>query len=206
MNGIKRRTCITPFKLALFFLCVLILRDLSTPELYAQGSPTITTSSLASGVVGSSYSQTLAASGGTSPYSWTVSAGSLPAGLALSAAGVISGTPMTAGTSTFTVQATDSASQTATKELSITISSPLTITTASLPAGVVGSAYSQTLAASGGTSPYSWTVSVGSLPPGLSLSAAGVISGTPATAGSSTFTVQATDSPSQTATKQLSIT
>jgi len=86
--------------------------------------PKITTTSLPGGVHGSAYSATLKASGGKTPYTWSISAGSLPAGLTLSAStGVISGTPTTAGTSNFTVRVTDSESPTvsATKALSITI-------------------------------------------------------------------------------------
>src|SRR5207253_321791 len=119
----------------------------------------------------------LAAAGGTVPFAWSVSVGALPAGLSLSAAGVISGKMGAAGTSNFTVQVTDSGSQTATKALSITITLSLTITTASLTPGVAGVAYSQNLEAAGGTAPFAWSVSVGALPAGLSLSAAGVISG-----------------------------
>jgi hypothetical protein len=82
------------------------------------------------------------------------------------------------------------------------------ITTSSLPDATVGSAYSQDLSASSGTSPYSWSVTSGSLPAGLSLASDGTISGTPASAGTSTFTVQVTDSgnPAQTATQQLTLT
>jgi hypothetical protein len=86
---------------------------------------------------------------------------------------------------------------------------PLTVTTSSLPAATLNAAYSTTLAASGGTMPYTWSITTGSLPSGLSLnSSTGVISGTPATTGSSSFTAQAADSstPVQTATSSLSIT
>jgi hypothetical protein len=175
----------------------------------------VTTTSLADGMVGTAYSQTLAASGGTSPYTWSVTVGTLPAGLNLNAStGAISGTPTAAGTSTFTVTATDSTTpthQTASKQLSITISAAaLSIATASLPDGTVDTAYSQTLAASGGTPPYTWSVTVGTLPAGLTLNTStGAISGTPTAEGTSTFTVTATDSTTpthQTASRQLSIT
>jgi uncharacterized repeat protein (TIGR03803 family) len=169
---------------------------------------TITTASLPSGTVGSAYSSTLTAIGGTLPYSWTVTSGSLPAGLSLSNGGTISGTPTSAGQSNFTVQVADSSLpvQKATKPLSISISSSgasLKITTASLPNGIVGTAYSTTLTASGGTTPYSWTLVSGALPAGLSLSVGGTISGTPTSAGPSNFTVQVTDSsnPVQQASK-----
>lgn len=88
------------------------------------GTPvSITTSSLPNGTVGASYSQTLVASGGTSPYTWSLASGSgpLPAGLTLTSNGTITGTPTTAGTSTFTVRAADSASGSAQKSLSITV-------------------------------------------------------------------------------------
>ncbi|HXM98965.1 MAG TPA: Ig domain-containing protein, partial [Candidatus Dormibacteraeota bacterium] len=85
----------------------------------------ITTTSLPSGVVTSNYNQTLQSSGGTNPVTWTITTGTLPAGLTLNAAtGSISGTPTTTGMSAFTVKATDSTAptaQTATANLSITV-------------------------------------------------------------------------------------
>ena len=168
----------------------------------------ISTSSLASGTTGVAYSQSLTATGGVSPYSWSVS-GTLPAGLSLSTAGVISGTPTAAGTSTFTVTVTDTRGTTATRSLSITVSAPsatLAITTTSLPAATRNTAYSQKLAATGGTTPYTWSVSSGSLPRGLSLgSSTGVISGTPTRTGTSTFTIRVRAANGSTATKSLSI-
>jgi uncharacterized protein (TIGR03437 family) len=169
---------------------------------------TVTTTSLPNGTAGVAYSQTLAATGGTPPYSnWTVSSGSLPAGLSLSAStGAISGTPTTATvtpTPSFNVTVKDSAGAISpAKTLSITIVPALSITTVSLPNGVLGTAYSQTLTATGGTPPYSnWTIATGSLPPGLSLnSSSGLISGTPTTAGGYPFTASVKDSAGNTAT------
>jgi putative Ig domain-containing protein/matrixin/Ig-like domain-containing protein len=88
------------------------------------GQLTITTSSLSTGTVGTSYNQSLSASGGTPPYGWSLVAGSgtLPAGLNLSGAGVISGTPTVAGTSNFTVKVTDNVAATVQKALSIVVS------------------------------------------------------------------------------------
>jgi hypothetical protein len=166
-------------------------------------APNISTASLPAGTVGTTYSQNLAATGGTTPYTWTISAGTLPVGLSLSTGGVISGTPTAAATSNFTVQV--SCGGTATKALSILVNPAApSITTASLPAGTVGAAYSQTLAATGGTLPRTWTVSAGSLPAGLSLSTGGLISGTPTAAATSNFTVQV--SGGGIATKALAIT
>ena len=171
---------------------------------------TITTTSLAGASLNKSYSATLASTGGVGTISWTVTTGSLPVGLTLSTAGAISGTPTTAGTSNFTVTAKDSGTpqQSVQQALSITVTSVLTITTTTLPNGVVGTAYSNSLSAAGGTGTVTFSVTAGSLPAGVSLSTAGAFSGTPAAAGTFTFTVTATDSgsPVQTATQQLSIT
>jgi hypothetical protein len=172
---------------------------------------TVTTGSLPGAALSVAYSQTLQAAGGVPPYKWTLTAGSLPAGLNLSTAGVISGTPTgTIGTSSFTVTVTDSqtpTSATNTANLSITVAlAPLSVATTSLAGAVINSAYSQTLLANGGTPPYTWSISAGALPPGLILNpATGVIAGTPTTTGTSTFTAKVTDSAASTATAILSI-
>ena len=172
----------------------------------------ITTTSLPNGQIGVAYSQMVQATGGVTPYSWSIVSGSLPAGLSLgSSTGTISGTPTTSGTLNFTVRVTDSQGTPDTDDqaLSIYIPADLVVTTSSLPGGQTGVAYSQTLAATGGTTPYSWSVISGSLPAGLSLgSSTGTISGTPTATGTSNFTVRVTDSqsPADTATKALSIT
>jgi hypothetical protein len=159
---------------------------------------TITTSgTLPVGVVSSVYGPvTISATGGTAPYMWS---GTPPAGLSLSSAGVLSGTPTAAGTTSFTIQAKDSAStpQTATLSATLTINAALAITTTSpLPSGLINSAYSTTLAASGGVTPYTWSLASGSaaLPAGLSLSSAGVLSGTPTAAFSGNLDIQVADS------------
>ena len=175
--------------------------------------PSVTTTSLANGTVGTAYSVTLQEAGGVSPFMWSITSGTLPAGLSLNAStGAIAGNPTTAGTFNITVKVADSGNPqlSGTKQLSITIAAPvLTVTTTSLPAGDVGLAYSSTLTFSGGTSPVNWSVTVGALPGGLNLNAStGQISGTPTAAGTFNFTVQASDSsnPVQLATKALSIT
>jgi YVTN family beta-propeller protein len=155
----------------------------------------VTTPLLPGSTVGTEYSQVLQASGGTAPYTWTIASGSLPAGLSLSAGGTISGTPTTAGISSFTVTVKDVNSLTATSPtLSIAVVAQVTVTTANLPGGVIGTAYSQALQAAGGTAPYTWTITSGSLPPGLSLNnTTGIISGTPTTAGTFNTTVSVAD-------------
>jgi hypothetical protein len=168
----------------------------------------VTTTSLPNGTVGVAYSQTLAASGGTTPYSWSLTTGSLPAGLTLNAStGAISGTPTAAGNSSFTVQVRDSAQATAPRQLSIFVNSasPLAITTTSLPSGAMGTAYSQTLAATGGTTPYTWILAGGTLPAGLTLSQNGTISGTPTATGTSSFSIQVRDAVQVTVSAGFSI-
>ena len=122
----------------------------------------------------------------------------------MSAAGVISGTPTTAGTRNFSARVTDGAPVSTTKPLSIVVNPPPVITTTSLPAATVGVPYSTTLQASGGIPPYVWSVASGALPAGLVLSPDGVISGTPTTVGPSTFTIRV-DDPGAVALRSLTL-
>ena len=151
-------------------------------------------SPLPTGRAGTSYSQNLTAAGGLSPYSWSIQSGTLPAGLSLSASGLISGTPTNISNSTSIVfKVTDSRGVTATKELAIAIVGMPSIATAALSSGQKGIYYSQNLTATGGLAPYTWTQQSGSLPTGLTLSGAGVINGIPTASGNSTFSVIVTD-------------
>src|SRR5262249_37572461 len=110
----------------------------------------------------------------------------------------------------FTVRVVDSSNpqQSAQATLTLTVAAGLTITTASLPTGVVSTPYMATVAASGGTAPYTFSISsMAGLPPGLTMSNSGNISGTPSMTGRFTFTVLATDAstPTQMATMQYTI-
>lgn len=174
----------------------------------------VATASLPDAAQDIGYSDVLAAAGGTAPYTWSVSSGSLPDGLSLDpASGAITGTPTGSGQSTFTVQVTDSSGAGATAMADLTLqvdAAPgLTITTAGLSQAAQGNFYSDSLDTDGGTSPVTWSVTSGSLPDGLSLDpGAGTISGTPTGSGTSHFTVEATDSSTpapETATAHLSI-
>ena len=170
----------------------------------------ISTTSLPAGALGAPYAQTLTSIGGTGALTWSLgSTSTLPSGLNLSAQGQIAGTPTVYGTFPFQVRVTDAAAQlTATKSLSISISntSVLTVTTTSpLPSGALGVAYSQTLQATGGTAPYTWSAT--GLPAGLTLDpATGILSGTPTAGGTSTIAVTVTDAARGTATASLSLT
>jgi hypothetical protein len=170
----------------------------------------VTTTSLPSATAGVAYSTTLAAAGGIPPYSWTLTAGSLPAGLTLKPNGTIAGKPTAGGTSDFTVEVADSNNpfSTAPASLSITVGvAPLVVTTAAtLPTAYAGTPYSLKLGADGGTAPYTWTLSGGTLPAGLKLKSNGTISGTPTTAGTAMLTVKVSDAENPAATAAASLT
>lgn len=156
----------------------------------------VTTSSLPVGTAGVAYSQSLSASGGTGPYVWTITSGSLPGGLSLSTSGQITGTPSGGNGSgaSITFRATDASGCQVSRSLVLRVCPVISLSPSTLPAPVLGAAYSQATAASGGVSPYVYSVSSGSLPAGLSLNAStGVISGTASSLSSASFTLRATD-------------
>ena len=181
--------------------------DAETPP--ATGSATVNVnvlgltnaSPLPPGTTTATYSATFKAVGGTGTY--TFSASGLPSGLSLSTSGVLSGPVTQPGQYSFSVQVTSGAI-TASSTYSLTISpaaGPLSVTAPSLTSGTVNLPYSATLsaAATGGTPPYQWSIQSGALPPGLSLSATGILSGTPAapvilsSQSTYTFGVEVTD-------------
>jgi len=173
----------------------------------------ISTASLPNGVAGTPYlSPVLAASGGTPPYTWSIVSGA-PAGISLNANNALSGTVATPSSNNpVVVKVVDSgiglAQQSTTKQLSLTFNPALVIGTNSpLPTGNTGVPYSQQLTSSGGVGTITWSYS-GSLPTGMGVNGAGLLSGTPTASGPYTFTAQAMDSgsPQQIVTKQLSFT
>jgi hypothetical protein len=185
-----------------------------TPSLGAidpAGTCNISHSGVGTGTVGQAVSYVFTANGcGGGTLTWTVSSGSLPAGSSGCASSTgssctVSGTLTTAATYTPNIHVTDGSGNTADDPLSITVNVAPVIITASLPGGTVGTAYSQSLSGTGGTTPYTWTVSAGALPTSLSLSSGGIISGTPSAAGTFNFTVKLTDVNSVFITKALSI-
>ena len=156
-----------------------------------KSNPSVKTTSMPDGSVGTAYSATLQATGGTAPYTWALKSGTLPAGISLSAGGSMSGTPSSAGTvSALVFQVTDANKNSASSgNLSLKVNPELApvVQTSILQNGNVGVAYSATLTATGGTKPYTWSVKPpGTLPDGLTLeSTTGAITGTPTTAGTS---------------------
>jgi PKD repeat protein len=170
------------------------------------GTVALSPVTLPGGTIGVAYGQTITASRGTAPFTFAVSSGTLPAGLALSPAGSLTGTPTAAGTFNFAVRATDANGCTGTQNYSIVVACPtITLSPATLPSGTVGIAYSQTITASGGVGPYSFTVTNGALPTGLTLSPGGVLSGTPTTTGNFTFIVTGTDANGCSASRGYSV-
>ncbi|NOT64283.1 MAG: hypothetical protein HOP19_29045, partial [Acidobacteria bacterium] len=161
---------------------------------------TIAPATLPNGSLGAAYNQTLTASGGATPYTFSVMGGALPNGLALSGSGALSGTASASGSFTFTVKATDANGCTATRDYTLVIGScpAITINPATLPNVTIGVAYNQTLTATGGTSPYSFSLMTGSLPTSLTLNSNGTLSGTvglgaPSYPPTINFTAKATD-------------
>ncbi|MDN8662653.1 putative Ig domain-containing protein [Stenotrophomonas indicatrix] len=144
--------------------------------------------------VGAGYSQTLSGSGGTAPYTFAITAGSLPAGLSLNTStGALAGTPTAAGTFNFTVTATDANTFTGSRAYSLVVALPvIVIAPTTLPDGTVAAAYSQSVSASGGIAPYTYAITAGALPTGLTLGGTGGITGTPTAGGTFNFTVTAT--------------
>jgi kumamolisin len=166
---------------------------------FTDGPPTSTAT------VGTAYSFTYTASGSPAP-TFSVPPGSLPTGLSLSSAGVISGTPTADGVFTGTVTAGNGVSPAATQNFSITVNQAPAITNGPPPStATVGSSYSFTFTASGYPVP-TFSVPPGSLPTGLSLSSAGAISGTPTADGVFTGTVTAGNGIGTAATQNFSIT
>lgn len=213
----ERKSLRIPFAIGLLsVLCA--LAGCSGTSLTPSGTLAITTSSLPNGQVGTAYSATLGATGGTAPYTWSLPSGTLPAGLTLKAStGAISGTPtaaVSASALTFTVSDSSSPALSKSVSLSLTISSAapatLSITTSSLPSGQAGASYSATLVATGGTAPYTWSLTSGTLPTGLTLNtSAGTIIGIPTATSSAmalTFTVTDSGNPAQSKSASLTLT
>jgi len=155
----------------------------------------------------SPYSDTFQAAGGGGPYTWSYTNGTLPPGLILNTqSGVLSGSPTSVGTYNFSIVATDSAQNSGIKNYTYTISSVgIVLSPSTLPQATVNVAYSQALSATGGTSPYSFTVTTGTLPTGITLSSGGTLSGTCGISIERTFTVTATDANGNTGTQQYTL-
>jgi hypothetical protein len=163
-----------------------------TQAAFACPSITVNPSTIPAGTTGAAYGQMFTATGGTGPYGFALT-GTLPTGISFTSP-TLSGTPTQSGSFPVTVTATDASNCTGSTNYTLVINCPsITVSPSSLPNGFVGTAYSQTVTAGGGTAPYSFTISAGTQPAGLTLASDGGLSGTPTTAGTYNFTVKATD-------------
>ncbi len=174
----------------------------------------LSTQNLPGAAEGLAYAQPIIATGGVGPtYTWTIPAGALPPGLTITGNGMtanVHGTPIQPGFFSFTAQVEDTVGNVASLLYGINVlpTNPLSVVSASLPLGTAGVAYTAQLDAAGGNAPYTWTISQGVLPPGLSLLTAGAatyIDGTPVTSGAWSFDVQVTDAGARTAVAPLVI-
>ena len=168
-------------------------------------SPVVATTALPSGIQDQPYTASLAATSGTPPFTWSAPPGSLPAGIVLSAAGALTGTPTVQGTFSPTFTVTDANGLTGSKPLSILITPPGSpvISTSSLPDGARTETYSASLSATGGTPPYAWSAT--GLPAGIALSAAGALTGTPTEEGTFSPVFTVTDAATTQAQKSLEL-
>ncbi len=176
----------------------------------ATGPLTLICPSLQTVTVGDSINESCYANGATPPISYTISSGTLPPSLTFNPSTVnvanFSGTVTKAGNFAFTVKATDTSqpAQTAAQNFSVTVNPPPPLTSGwnSTQFGQAHVPVYQFLPVYGGLPPYSYSLTAGALPAGLTLSPSGTISGTPLVAGSSAFSVTVTDSyvPQQTVT------
>jgi hypothetical protein len=172
---------------------------------------TIQSQSVPGGTVGQAYSQTLTAlavtstnpvQGSPASASWTIQSGNLPAGVTLSTAGVLSGTPTTEGSYTFVVRADGGGSVSDTETETLVIRQPIVVSSPFRGAqkSEVGVSFSATQTATGGNGTFTWALASGSAPAGLELAPDGTISGTPAAPGRFAFVMHVTDGEGRVAT------
>ena len=170
----------------------------------------ITVSPLTSATVGTRFSKSFNVNGGIAPYTWSIASGILPPGLSLiPTTGYLAGIPTAWGIYSFTVMVTDGEGipATATKLFNLTVAvDPPAIITVSPLSSTRGIAYSKQFSVNGGVAPYTWLVASGTLPPGLTLSTQGRLTGTPITAGTYVVIIQAMDSQGAVASKAFTMT
>ncbi|NMO19582.1 endonuclease [Pyxidicoccus fallax] len=173
-------------------------------QLTVRGGLFVATASLPDAYTDAAYGHSLSSEDGQPPYTWTLTAGTLPAGLRFLGSGAIEGTASTPGTFSLTVRVTDAQGATDSSTLTLTVHAPPSVSRFELPDAYVDDSYSATLTVTGGRAPYSWRIDSGTLPQGLSLtSGSGTISGTPGAPATTSVTVRVTDSGGRFATRTL---
>jgi hypothetical protein len=187
--------------------CNPIQTDTRTFQITVHPALAIATTTLPDATLATSYSASLTASGGLPPYRWTNVGGPLPPGLSLTEAGILSGTPMSLGNFTLTLRVSDSFAPVneVNRTFTLAIVRPLTINTLSLPNAILNLDYSRQLQAEGGTPPFTWLVTSGTLPAELKLTTDGLLQGTPKVVGSESFTVTVTDSRGMAASRNFTL-
>ena len=160
---------------------------------------------LAAGRVGSAAGVSLSAEGGLAPYRWQRTLGELPPGVVLEEEGSFSGRPTTVGSYEFTAEVTDALGARQTRVFSWSIGAYEITTEAALGVASLGNGFERALTVAGGSPVFDWQLKSGALPPGLTLSAAGVIAGTPTQAGQYSFEVEVTDGNGLKTAKALSL-
>ena len=170
--------------------------------------PTITSTPAPGGETGAAYEALPTVSGGTAPFAWSVTGGSLPDGVVLdTTTGAITGMPTVPGTTTFTLVVTDGLGQQATQDESIDVANVPAIVSPALAGGEAGATYDAAPSVAYGTGPFTWSVTGGSLPDGLSLDpSTGEITGIPTSSGTFDFDLQVTDADSESAGQAEAIT
>ncbi len=154
---------------------------------------------------GAAYSQTLSAAGGAGPYTWSVAGGSLPAGMRLSPAGALTGTPLAAGNASFRLRVTDSRGQTAAAGCNVAVKQgSYSLGSCPLPDAHVGEPYAHRIFATGGAEPYRFAEAQ-PLPAGLRISADGSLSGAFATAGTFPVALRVTDAAGRVTTRSCDL-
>jgi large repetitive protein len=166
--------------------------------------PLVMGAKIPKGEVGMPFTVTPSATGGSGVYTWSISKGALPAGVALAKEGTISGTPTLPGSYAFTLTVTDNESRSKSVDVTLVVRAKLAFKTLKLKNATVGVAYRSKIAMTGGVAPLTWTVT-GKVPKGLKLSTTGLLFGTPTKAGTYRITLTVTDSLEAVAKKTLKL-
>jgi hypothetical protein len=180
-------------------LCQVIATFAPTPTASA---PVLTTPVLPDAIAGVPYAAVLTAISGQYPYTYTATG--LPAGLTLTADGILRGTPTTGGAFVVTATVTDAQARSSTRRYAMTVGTGLALLTADLPDALINVPYTQTLAALGGQPPYLFTAT--GLPAGFSLSPSGVLQGMPLEPGHVAVQLTVTDATNRQATQTTPLT